>query len=62
MRRTPGTSSRRYVEAVLAARVGAREAKQYELADRLRDALVAAGVEVRDAAGGTEWVLAGGGS
>lgn len=49
-----------YVEAVLAARVGAREAKQYELADRLRDALVEAGVEVRDAPGGTEWVLADG--
>lgn len=48
-----------YVEAVLAARVGAREAKQYELADRLRDALVAAGVEVRDAPGGTEWDLGG---
>lgn len=46
-----------YVEAVLAARVQAREAKQYELADRLRDGLVAAGVEVRDAPGGTEWVL-----
>ncbi len=49
-----------YVEAVLAARVGARDAKQYELADRLRDALVEAGVEVRDAPGGTEWVLADG--
>jgi cyanophycinase-like exopeptidase len=46
-----------YVEAVLAARVDARQAKQYELADRLRDALVDAGVEVRDAPGGTEWVL-----
>ena len=51
-----------YVEAVLAARVGAREAKQYELADRLRDALVDAGVEVRDAPGATEWVLGDGGS
>lgn len=48
-----------YVEAVLAARVGARDAKQYDLADHLRDALVEAGVEVRDAPGGTEWVLAG---
>jgi cyanophycinase-like exopeptidase len=46
-----------FVEAVLDARVGAREAKQYDLADRLRDALVDAGVEVRDAPGGTEWVL-----
>ena len=47
-----------YVEAVLSARVAAREAKQYDLADGLRDALVDAGVEVRDAPGGTEWVLA----
>ncbi|MCO8126393.1 hypothetical protein NHL50_04165 [Acidimicrobiia bacterium EGI L10123] len=47
-----------YVEAVLAARVGAREAKQYELADRLRDALVDARVEVRDTPEGTEWALA----
>jgi cyanophycinase-like exopeptidase len=46
-----------YVEAVLAARVGARDAKQYELADRLRDALVDAGVEVRDTPAGTEWSL-----
>jgi len=46
-----------YVEAVLAARVEARGAKQYELADRLRDALVATGIEVRDAPDGTAWHL-----
>ena len=46
-----------YVEAVLAARVGARAAKQYALADQLRDTLVEAGVEVRDTPAGTEWVL-----
>jgi cyanophycinase-like exopeptidase len=49
-----------FVEAVLEARVGAREAKQYELADRLRDALVDAGVEVRDTPDGTEWALGDG--
>jgi hypothetical protein len=49
-----------YVEAVLAGRVAAREAKQYDLADHLRDALVAAGVEVRDTAAGTEWLLVDG--
>ncbi|MFP5321899.1 MAG: hypothetical protein ACLGIC_08615 [Acidimicrobiia bacterium] len=49
-----------YVEAVLDARVAARGAGQYELADRLRDALVEAGIEVRDAPGGTEWLLGGG--
>jgi len=46
-----------YVEAVLEGRVAARATKQYELADRLRDALVAAGVEVRDAPSGTDWLL-----
>ncbi len=50
-----------YVEAVLAARIGAREARQYDLADQLRDALVDAGVEVRDTPDGTEWVLEDGG-
>jgi cysteinyl-tRNA synthetase len=47
-----------YVEAVLAGRVSAREAEQWSLADRLRDALVDAGVEVRDTPAGTEWLLA----
>jgi cyanophycinase-like exopeptidase len=46
-----------FVEAALAARVGARTAKAYDLADQIRDDLVAAGVEVRDAPGGTEWSL-----
>jgi cysteinyl-tRNA synthetase len=49
-----------FVGAVLEGRVAAREAKQYDLADRLRDALVAAGVEVRDGPSGTEWLLADG--
>ncbi len=43
------------VEAVLRAREAARQAGDYPLADRLRAGLVAAGVEVRDAAGGTAW-------
>lgn len=47
-----------YVDAVLAGRVAARTAKQYDLADQLRDALVAAGVEVRDTPAGAEWLLA----
>ncbi|HEX4901228.1 MAG TPA: hypothetical protein VFV42_00355 [Acidimicrobiales bacterium] len=48
-----------FVDAVLAGRVAARELRQYELADRLRDALVDAGVEVRDTPGGTGWLLPG---
>ncbi len=55
--RDPRSVVEPYVEAVLAARVGAREAKQYELADQLRDALLATGLEVRDTPDGTEWVL-----
>jgi cyanophycinase-like exopeptidase len=48
-----------FVDAVLAGRVAARELRQYELADRLRDALVDAGVEVRDTPEGTDWLLPG---
>ena len=43
------------VEAVLDARAAARASAQYELADRLRDGLVEAGVEVRDDPNGTTW-------
>ena len=46
-----------YVGAVLAGRVAARDAKQYELADQLRDALVDIGLEIRDTPNGTEWLL-----
>jgi len=43
------------VEAVLRERERARGERRWEDADRLRDALVAAGIEVRDEAGGTVW-------
>ncbi|MGK2930671.1 MAG: CysS/YqeB C-terminal domain-containing protein [Acidimicrobiales bacterium] len=46
-----------YVEAVLAGRIAARDAKQYDLADQLRDALVEIGLEIRDTPDGTEWLL-----
>ncbi len=46
-----------YVEAVLAGRVAARAAKQYDLADELRDSLVSTGLEVRDTPDGSEWLL-----
>jgi hypothetical protein len=45
------------INNVLAARVAAREAKQYELADRLRDALVNAGIQINDGPSGTSWTL-----
>ncbi len=55
--RDPRSVVEPYVEAVLAGRVAARTAQQYDLADQLRDALVASGVEVRDTPDGTEWLL-----
>lgn len=46
-----------YVEAVVAARVAARAAGSYDLADALRDRLTTAGVELRDTPAGAEWHL-----
>jgi hypothetical protein len=43
------------IEGVLNARVSARSSGQYELADELRDVLVAAGFEIRDEPSGTVW-------
>ena len=45
------------VDRVLELRKDMRTAGQYELADRLRDLLVDAGIEVRDAPGGSTWDL-----
>ena len=45
------------VEAALAARVTAREAKAYSVSDAIRDNLAAAGIEVRDTPQGAEWVI-----
>ena len=46
-----------FVEALLAVRAGARENKDFATSDLVRDRLVAAGVEVRDAPDGTSWTL-----
>ncbi len=46
-----------FVEALLDARRQARDDGRYADADGVRDRLLAAGVEVRDTAGGTEWQL-----
>jgi cyanophycinase-like exopeptidase len=46
-----------FVEALLAVRTGARENKDFATSDLVRDRLVAAGVEVRDAPDGTSWIL-----
>jgi len=47
------------VDRVLELRVQMRAAGEYALADRLRDALVAAGIEVHDTPDGTSWEIAG---
>ena len=46
-----------FVETLLAVRTGARENKDFATSDLVRDRLVAAGVEVRDAPEGTSWTL-----
>jgi len=53
----PRTRLAPFVEALLAQRRSAREAKRYADADAVRDQLVALGVEVRDTPAGTEWDL-----
>ena len=45
------------VKGVLAARANARSSGQYELADELRDALVAAGIDVQDGPDGSTWTV-----
>src|SRR5262245_10623220 len=45
------------VESLITLRKELRAAKAYELADRVRDRLIAAHIEVRDTPGGTEWDL-----
>lgn len=47
------------VGALLAARDEARAARDWVAADRIRDRLAAAGIDVRDSADGTSWQLAG---
>jgi cysteinyl-tRNA synthetase len=47
-----------FVSALLDVRGRAREARDWATADRIRDQLVAAGVEVHDTADGVAWELA----
>ena len=48
-----------FVDALLAERAAARTDRRYGDADRIRDALVSCGVEVRDSPEGTVWELPG---
>ncbi len=46
------------VDVALAARVAARERKDYAASDTIREALVSAGVDVKDTPQGAQWTLA----
>jgi hypothetical protein len=48
-----------FVEALLAVRARARETRDWATADLVRDRLAEAGVEVRDGAAGSNWILPG---
>jgi cysteinyl-tRNA synthetase len=57
--RDPREALEPFVAALLELRARARAARDWEAADLVRDRLAAAGVEVRDGADGSTWVLAG---
>jgi cysteinyl-tRNA synthetase len=48
------------IQAVIDARAAARKNKDFALGDRLRDALAAEGVALKDSKDGTTWIAAGG--
>ena len=53
-----GSGPEEAIEAVIAARTAARAAKDFARSDRLRDALGAVGVAIKDSKAGTTWTLA----
>jgi len=48
-----------FVDALLVLRSRARDARDWETADLVRERLTAAGIEVRDGAEGSDWVFSG---
>ena len=50
-----GTLDKQLVEDLIAARNQAREAKDWQRADQIRDELTAMGVQIKDGPDGTEW-------
>jgi cysteinyl-tRNA synthetase len=55
--RDPRSVVEPYVTALLQERTAARAHGRFDDADRVRDRLLALGLEVRDTAEGTEWEL-----
>lgn len=55
-----GDDAAALIEALLAARAEARKQRDFGRADAIRDGFKAAGVEVKDTAGGAEWSLSPG--
>ena len=53
----PATLIGPFVEALLAERIRAREARDWAAADTIRDRLLAAGIELHDTPDGTTWEL-----
>ena len=54
-----GTTAEAVIEEVIAARTQARKEKNWSESDRLRDALLACGVALKDSKDGTTWSVAG---
>ena len=54
-----GESPEAMVQAVIDARTAARKNKDFALGDRLRDALAAEGIALKDSKDGTTWTAAG---
>jgi len=55
--RDPRDAVAPFVEALLEVRLAARNARDFAASDRVRDQLVAAGIEVRDTPEGSEWMV-----
>jgi cysteinyl-tRNA synthetase len=53
------TGAEQAIDRVIALRTSARATKDFAKSDRLRDALLACGVEVKDSKEGTTWSIVG---